>query len=470
VRPVTPEPFVWLSSRWISGPAVFRDGPGSRSGPFDAATRPRVAHLRFLASSALAVATLLLATVAPGRAADTQQKLVAKGRAEAEMLWRRGYALGDTALDNLLQRTLDAVTAGVARPPGVRLRASVFRSPEQNAFALPDGSIFVFAGLLSTFTDFRQVAFVLAHEAQHALGQHAARHVEQTDRTAAMFEAISFVTAIALASSNSSSAGLVNDFAQLGLNLSAMAAINGYGRGLEREADLAAIGFVTAAGYDACGGVEAMQALQLHEKQPGRLSNVFWGNHPLLAERIRYLREAPGAAGCAFDSTRVAEDYALHKWTLAKLSAALWLTGHEPGKALQLAQAYSQVFPDDAGIYVTIGDALTESARPETLSLAVQAYERARSLAPDDRSPLRGLATVAEIRGDTTACIHYLERYLEGDAPVRDRRVLRRKLVTLRTLLSAAAVIADTTGLDSGSPTDSTGVAAPRSGYPQKDR
>lgn len=415
-----------------------------------------------LAITALASVLLAVAPVS----ADTQQKLVVKGRAEAETLWRRGFALGDTALDGLLQRTLDSLTVGVPRPEGVVLRVRVFRSPELNAFTLPDGSIFVFAGLLSAFTDFHQVAFVLGHEAQHAIGQHARKHVEQTNSTVALFEAASFVTAIALASSGSSSAGLVNEFAQLGLGLSAMAAITGYGRSMEREADLASLSFMSRAGRDSCGAVEAMQALQLYEKkEPGRLSSVFWNNHPLLVDRIRYLRETSGAAGCAFDTVLVAGDYAAHKWAMAKLSAGLWVAGHEPGKALRVAHGYTQVFPEDAEIHITIGDALAASAQPDTLALAAAAYERALGLAPGDRAPLRGLALVAEKRGNTAASIGYLERYLEGDAQVRDRRALRRKLESLRAAIGSAHA-SDSTGR---APADSMGASAPEHARPRKE-
>ena len=429
---------------------------------------PRIRPPRLpLATPAFAVALALAWPAGAPLCADTQQKLVVRGRAESETLWRRGYALGDTALDGLLQRTLDSLTAGVPRPEGVVLRVRVFRSPEINAFALPDGSIFVFAGLLSTFTDFHQVAFVLAHEAQHAIGQHARRHLEQTNSTVAVFEAVSFVTTIALASSGFSSAGLVNEFAQLGLGLSAMAAINGYGRGMERESDLTALQLMSGAGRDPCGAVEAMQALQYFQrKEPGRLSSVFWNNHPLLVDRIRYLLETSKATGCAFDTAAVAGDYAAHKWALAKLSAGMWVAEHEPAKALRVALGYSRIFPEDAGAQVTIGDALAESTRPDTLALAVAAYERALGLAPDDRAPLRGLALVEEKRGDTTACVAYLERYLEGDAPVRDRRSLRRKLETYRPRFGLAPAASNPRGT---TPADSTALA-PGPGIQRKER
>jgi len=427
---------------------------------------PRTAGRVHRALTTCALLAGLMAAATCARAANVQRDLVEKGRAEADILWRRGFTLGDTLLDGLLQRTLDTLTVGVPRPEGVALRVHVFRSPELNAFALPDGSIFVFAGLLSTLTDFDQVSFVLGHEAQHALGQHALKQMESANSTIALIEAASFITSLALATSGLSNAGLIDQFAQLGLGLSAAAAINGYGRALERDADLAAVQFLASAGRAPCGGIEAMQALQLHEEhEPGRLSNVFWGNHPLLTDRVRYLREASHAGECTFDSAHVADDYAPHKWPMSKLSASLWVTQHESGKALRLANDYGRLFPEDAGMLTTIGDALAESARPETLALAVTAYEHARILAPDDRAPLRGLALVAEKRGDSTACVRYLERYLEGDAPVRDRRQFRRKLEAFRARFGAPALI-DSTGAGAAA-ADST--ASSRSPDPRKE-
>lgn len=50
----------------------------------------------------------------------------------------------------------------------------VVEDPDMNAFALPNGQIFVFTGLLHALSDINQFSFILGHEMAHAILGHAA--------------------------------------------------------------------------------------------------------------------------------------------------------------------------------------------------------------------------------------------------------------------------------------------------------
>jgi len=428
---------------------------------------PRIrSALAFLAAgpahpAAMLLLTLLIAVfTTPGYAADDHMKFVQKGRAESEQLWRRGFTLGDEALDARLQGILDTLVAGTTNPPGVALKVRVFRSPENNAFALPDGSIYVFAGLLSQLTSRDQLAFILRHEAEHALGDHALKHLRSTNTKLGVLSALSVVSSLAIGSA------LVDALVQSGLGLTAAASVNGYGRELEREADRAAAVRLGPAGFDGCGAAEALEVLRRQEKQPGRVANTFWGSHPLLEDRIRDVRSVAQVRDCAFDSTRVSDTYAPIKWPMLKLSAGLWVAAREPIRAARTAEAYLARFPGDPDACISLGEAYALAAErdaaaaarsgtpghasPDTLELAASAFRRALDLGgPDYRPPLRGLARVAEQRRDTIACIGFLERYLAGNAQVRDRRMLHTKLDTLRAHVPGGAP----------TPTDSAGIS-----------
>jgi hypothetical protein len=199
------------------------------------------------------------------------------------------------------------------------------------------------------------------------------------------------------------------------------------------------------------------------ETQMGRLENTFWGNHPRLQDRIRYVSAEAKVKDCAWDSLHVAPDYAPIKWPMLKLSATLWVAERGPILAARMAQAYLAQFPGDADVRTTLGDAYALAAerdttvkgaasraavrdttpRPgvrDTLDLAIAAYRKALDVGgPEFRPPWRGLARVAERDRDTTACIGYLERYLAGDAQVKDRRMLRTKLEQLRASVAVTA-------------------------------
>lgn len=409
---------------------------------------------------AVALAALLLSHVAfeagPASAADDHMKMVVKGRSEAEQLWRRGFTLSDSTLDASLQDMLDALVAGEVMPPGVVLRVRVMRAPENNAFCLPDGSIFIFAGLLSQLTSRDQLAFILRHEAQHALGDHAARQMRDANTKIGALSVLSMASSLAVGSA------WADLLIQGGLELTANYSVNGYGRSLEHESDMAAAARLGPAGYDGCGAMQALEILRRQEKQPGRTENTFWGNHPLLQDRIRDVTAESKVRDCAWDSTQVSEAFDSIKWPMLKLSATLRVASHDAVRAVRDANAYLSRFPSDADATTTLGEAYAEvlardtgsasrsrgtfppaAAAADTLALARTAFERALALGGSDyRPPLRGLALLAERQRDTVACIGYLERYLEGNATVRDRRMLRNRLENLRSATAGRTPVA----------------------------
>lgn len=367
---------------------------------------------------------------------EINRELVRRGRAEAETLWRRGFTLGDQAIDSTLQTMLDALIARRTVDPALKLQVRVFRSPDRNAFALPDGSMFVFAGLLAAVNTWDQVAFILAHEAQHPIGLHAQRYMSQAKSNIVALQVLSIGASVAIGSSSFAGAGLVNAFAQLGLGLAASATINGYGRDLEREADSQGYAMQTKAGYDPCAGVQSLHILLKKEGDESRLANVFWGNHPRLRERIETIRSlAPER--CISDSVGVNRDYAAVRHQMQKLTANLWLGAHQYKEAAETARAGLIETPDDAEMHYVLAETYAVSSSQDTVQLAVDEFNKALSSGGDAyRLPLEGLARIAVQKGDTAAAVSYLERYLGGGISVPNRRAVQRRLDFLRTRVS----------------------------------
>jgi beta-barrel assembly-enhancing protease len=89
----------------------------------------------------------------------------------------------------------------------------------------------------------------------------------------------------------------------LGLQLAFQASVNGYGRGLEEEADLGGFGKLAAAGYDLHEAPKVYQALLDDQGEPRKLEAFFFGSHPRLSERIdvskKYVAQHPAGAVAA---------------------------------------------------------------------------------------------------------------------------------------------------------------------------
>ncbi|MDQ5980896.1 MAG: beta-barrel assembly-enhancing protease, partial [Verrucomicrobiota bacterium] len=98
--------------------------------------------------------------------AGDEQRLWQRAREESATLDRSGLVVNDPALDDYL----NGVLARLYRDPlprGARLHLRVLTDPTLNAFALPDGALYIHTGMLARLENEAQFATVLAHELTH---------------------------------------------------------------------------------------------------------------------------------------------------------------------------------------------------------------------------------------------------------------------------------------------------------------
>ncbi|MPT23657.1 MAG: Zn-dependent protease, partial [Starkeya sp.] len=84
--------------------------------------------------------------------------------------------------DPKLQKQIEVVVArlvAASERPDLHYRVTILNSPAVNAFALPNGSLYVTRGLLALSSDNAELASVLAHEMAHVIANHAATREDQ---------------------------------------------------------------------------------------------------------------------------------------------------------------------------------------------------------------------------------------------------------------------------------------------------
>jgi len=141
-----------------------------------------------------------------------------------------------------------------------------------NAFALPGGYIFITKGMLEKLQTEAQLAAILSHETVHVVAR---------DTANAMSNQIGLSLLLSAVTSGETSRGVLvaADLARLIIGLQ-------YSRKDEREADLAGMDYMVAAGYNPHGEVELMQMLQEQDKvRP----TEFLSSHPSPENRLIYL-------------------------------------------------------------------------------------------------------------------------------------------------------------------------------------
>ena len=140
-----------------------------------------------------------------------------------------------------------------------------------NAFVLPDGSIYVFTGLVQKFDSIDEIAFVLAHELSHVLLRHGSEKLS----IQGVVEFVYFLIRVYVTGSM--------DFSGLG-NLLVTLPLS---RRAELEADFEAIEIMRKQGFELTGALSLLEKLGENEKG----GNEIWSSHPVSEHRVSEIRE-----------------------------------------------------------------------------------------------------------------------------------------------------------------------------------
>jgi predicted Zn-dependent protease len=203
----------------------------------------------------------------------------------------KGLVYNDPDTAKYIAKVGEAVLPREPAPQNVRWQFFVLRDPLPNAFALPNGSIYLHTGLLAVIENEAQLAAVLAHEETHVLNRHGyLENRSYRKKTEAGMITAGVLSAGGLGGGIAAGLPLTSASAALELTIPAIlgASVNGYGRELEQEADVRAVHALVDAGYSA----EQMGNLfvVLQQNHDVDLSKQgFYQDHPKLQDRSRYV-------------------------------------------------------------------------------------------------------------------------------------------------------------------------------------
>jgi predicted Zn-dependent protease len=201
-------------------------------------------------------------------------------REHLRILAAYGGAYQDARVEALISKTVDRLVAASERPD-MHYKVTILNSPAINAFALPNGHLYVTRGLVALANDTSELASVLSHEMAHVIARHAAIREDQI-RIAALRSRVA--------------TDLFNDPQMGALALAkSKIALATFSRGQELEADGIGVGISSRAGFDPYGGVRFLSAMQrTAELKPaaGALAADpkyldFLSSHPATPDRIK---------------------------------------------------------------------------------------------------------------------------------------------------------------------------------------
>jgi len=187
--------------------------------------------------------------------------------------------LGGRIENQTLQNYIDSVgrrIAAVSHNPDFEYHFVALNDKSVNAFALPGGYIFIARGMLEKLETEAQLAAILAHEITHVVARDTMNVMSNQIGIDALLSA---VTSESTPTGVATAANLTNQI--IGLS---------YSREDEMTADLGGLDYMTWAGYDPYGMVDAIRMLQrLQESEPRPIE--FFSTHPSPENRLGYLTQ-----------------------------------------------------------------------------------------------------------------------------------------------------------------------------------
>lgn len=349
---------------------------------------------------------------------DDERTLWSEAEKEEEALLARVKVYNDPALAEYLSRITVRLLPGAA--------VVVLQDPTLNAFAMPNGRIYIHTGLLSRVDNEAQLATILAHELAHYADRHALRSARDADRPRVVGGVFSPTAGAILG---------------LGLRRAATAAVTGYGHDAEREADAASLKRLVAAGYDPKEAPEIYRLLARGAEEGGPLERFLLGNPARLRERIatteellrsRYAQIAP-----AFTGTRSTDEFVARTRAVARDNAALDIRAGRFELARQQLDRALAVTPNDPVAELYYGDLYrlrsqqTPAEKNDDMGKAVERYERAAALDPTYADPFRQLGLLYYQQKDTTKAREAFSQYLALAPDAPDAQRIREYLAIL---------------------------------------
>jgi predicted Zn-dependent protease len=217
------------------------------------------------------------------------------GEKQLEEFKAQGLVYDDPEWNAYVQKIGERLVA-VSPDKGRQYHFTLVDSAAVNAFAMPDGYIFVFRGLLAFLESEDQLAGVLGHEIGHVVGNHA--------REAKVVSGLGSVTGFIAAVLTGQ--GAMMDTA----NAATSVLVSGYGRENELESDRFGGEFLALAGYDPYAMIDTIQVLKDQEMLEKEIGGGRATYHGLFATHPKNDKRLHDAVMHAYESGSAAAELA----------------------------------------------------------------------------------------------------------------------------------------------------------------
>ncbi len=349
-------------------------------------------------------------------ASEAEQLLWQKSELEQRTFDSNDLIYADPQLESYLNHVVARLMPETV-PADLVIRVNVIKSPYLNAFAYPNGMIYIHSGLLARMNNEAQLAAVLAHEMVHCIHRHALRAFRKYRNQPAYL--------IAAQQTLLKTKGLQKLARSMGI-AGAMAAISGYARELEAEADRIGFEWVLKAGYNPKEALSLFDQMLSDHAQDGREEPFFFGSHPQIRQRADNLQNLSLPAMINISASNKSSQAFFAKLDQLLLdNARLDIRLGRFHVARESVEKFLSIKPDDTRAFFLLGEIYRQRGLHSDVQTALDYYSRAIHLDPSFAAPHKAIGLIHYKKGQHALAKKFFESCLQLSPDSPDKAYIK---------------------------------------------
>lgn len=347
---------------------------------------------------------------------EDEKMLWQKSEQEQRVFESNGLIYPDQEIEDYLNQVV-AKLRPQSVPEDLVIRVKVIKNAYLNAFAYPNGMIYIHTGLLARMDNEDQLAAVLAHELIHCTQRHALRAFRKYRDQPAILTAVQHTLFKTL--------GLLDMDRYQGIGV-AMAAISGYARELEAEADRLGIELMSAAGYDPKEALFLFNHMSAEIEREKLEEPFFFASHPTVRQRVDNLQNLRDPVYLSLrPAIKNSEIYFTKLGQLFLDNARLDIRRGRFQAARRGIEKYLQIKPDDSRAFFLLGEIYRQQGQPIDTQLALKNYNRAITLDPGYAAPHKAIGLIHYKQGHHALAKKFFESCLQLSPNTPDKAYIQ---------------------------------------------
>lgn len=335
---------------------------------------------------------------------DDERRIWSRSKEEETRLNKSNLIYDDPELTAYVNEVAQNLVPADVQKMGITIEVKIIKNPLLNAFAYPNGVIYVHTGILAKMDNEAQLSTLLGHEMTHITHRHTIQQTRTVKNTTAVLATIQMA---------SIPFGVYGNLANLLGTIGTMASVTGYSRELETEADNFGMDLMVTAGYDPQEAPKLFRYLKSDLEKNKVKEPFFFGSHPRLQERIDNFEKLSEDIYSGKTGVKNEERFNSLISNLLLDNAMMDLDMGHYSTAIEGVEKFLRMQPNSAKGHFCLGEIYRQRGENQDSQKAENEYHQALSYDQNYPLPHKGLGILYYKQGIENKSINELKKYLQ---------------------------------------------------------